>query len=104
MTPPFLSVGISTFSTLRRGSTSIPRDLRSMVSMIFFLALIMLVTVAKRGVFSLRSQVKTAGRVTRIFWRPKSTSRVTSADLLSSLSSILEQKVAEGIPRSEARI
>jgi hypothetical protein len=42
MTPPFLSDGISTFSTLSLGVTSIPRLLISIVSIGFFLAFMIL--------------------------------------------------------------
>lgn len=104
ITPPFLSVGTSTFSTFSLGCTSIPRSCRLIVSIGFFFALIMLYTLANLGVFSLRSHVNTAGSDTLIFCRPKSTSRVTSANLLSAESSILELKVAEGRPIREARI
>jgi hypothetical protein len=67
MTPPFLSDGISTFSTLSLGSISMPRSFRLKISIGFFFALIILYTFAKRGVFKRRSQVKTAGRETLIF-------------------------------------
>ena len=67
ITPPFLSDGISTFSILSLGSTSMPRSFRFIVSTGFFLALIMLCTLANRGVFRRRSHVKTAGMETRIF-------------------------------------
>lgn len=104
MTPPCLSGGLSTFSTLSLGVTSIPKSARFKVSMGFFLALIMLYTLANLGVFNLRSQVNTAGKDTRIFWRPKSTSLVTVALLLSSDNSIFELKVADGMPKMEAKI
>jgi hypothetical protein len=104
MTPPFLSDGISTFSTLSLGSISIPRSFKLIVSIGFFLALIILWILANRGVFRRRSQVKTAGRETRIFYNPKSTSLVTSADFPSAENSIFELNVAEGIPIKAAKI
>jgi hypothetical protein len=75
-----------------------------MVSTGFFLALIMLYTLANLGVFSLKSQVKIAGKDTCIFWRPKSTSLVTSAVLLSEENLIAELNVAVGMPINEPRI
>ena len=92
--PPALSGGFSTFSIFRRGSTLMPKSAKLIVSTGFFLALMMFYTLAKRGVFSLRSQENMAGKDTYIFCRPKSTSLVTVASL-SPISS-LEAKVAAG--------
>lgn len=102
--PPCLSDGISTFSTLSLGVTSMPRSAKFTCSIGFFLALIILWTLANLGVFNLRSQVKTAGNLTSIFYKPKSTSLVTVAFLFAASSSILELKVADGIPKIDPSI
>ena len=94
-TPPALSDGLSTFSIFRRGSTFSPKSAKLIVSTGFFFALMIFYTLAKRGVFSLKSHEKMAGKDTETFCRPKSTSLVTVASLLSPIS-ILEAKVAEG--------
>jgi hypothetical protein len=98
ITPPYLSVGLSTFSTFSLGSASIPKSFKRIVSIVFFFALMILCTLANLGVFSLRSQVNTAGKDTCIFCNPKSTSLVTSADFPSSDNYIRELNVAQGIP------
>lgn len=48
--------------------------------------------------------MKTAGKDTLIFYRPKSTSLVTVAFFMSSENSIFELKVADGIPRIDPSI
>jgi hypothetical protein len=68
------------------------------------LAFKILLTLANLGVFSLRSQVNTAGRVTSTFYNPKSTSLRIVALLLSSEKIISELKVAAGTPILDARI
>ena len=104
MTPPFLSVGLSTFSTFSLGVTSIPRSSSFINSIGFFFALMMFCTLANLGVLSLKSQVKTAGNEIFIFYRPKSTSLVTIKLFPSSVYSIFELNVAEGSPKIDARI
>ncbi len=54
-----------------------PVDSAVIVSMGFFLAFMMLGSVAYRGSFSRRSAVSTAGSFTCSVWRPPSTSRTT---------------------------
>ena len=63
-TPPALSGGLSTFSTLSLGSTLIPKSARLRVSTGFFLALMIFWTLANLGVFSLKSTEKIAGKDT----------------------------------------
>ena len=96
--PPFLSGGISTFSTFTLGWKSIPNSSNFNVSIGFFFALSIDYTLAKRGLFKRRSQVNTAGKDTLIFCNPKSTSLVTVAFLPLSSNSIFDEKVAEGMP------
>jgi len=102
ITPPARSVGDSTFSIFNRGVTSIPNDSSVISSTGFFFAFKIFYTFANRGVFSLRSTVNTAGKVTSIYWRPKSTSLVTRAE--PSWNSIFELKVAHGTSNIEASI
>jgi len=68
----------------------------------FFLALSIFYTLAKRGVFNLRSTVNTAGRLTSTYCIPKSTSRITFAEDVSR--SIFELNVAQGMSMIEAKI
>lgn len=102
--PPFLSAGISTFSTFNLGWKSIPNSSNLNVSIGFFLALRIDCTFAKRGLFKRKSQVNTAGKDTCIFYNPKSTSLVTNAFLPLSSNSIFDEKVAEGMPMIAPRI
>lgn len=62
MTPPALSGGLSTFSTVSLGSTSIPKSAKLIISTGFFLALMIFYTFANLGVFNLKSQVRIAGK------------------------------------------
>ena len=61
-------------------------------------------TLANRGVFRRKSTVKIAGSDSSIYCRPKSTSRVTKAELLSSAKAISELKVAAGTSMMLAKI
>jgi hypothetical protein len=63
-TPPNLSTGGLTFSILILGVISIPKSSSIIVSTLFFFAYRILLTFANLGVFSLKSQVKIAGRDT----------------------------------------
>jgi len=103
-TPPSLSRGAFTSSTTILGSTSIPKSSSLIASTLFFLAFKMLLTLANLGVFNLKSQLKIAGRDTWTFYKPKSTSLKTLADVLSSAKFISELNVTAGIPIFDARI
>ena len=74
-----------------------PNSSKDKTSTLFFLAFNILFTLANLGVFKRRSQVNTAGKDTFYFCRPKSTSRVMVASVLSSEKTISEQNVAAGI-------
>jgi hypothetical protein len=103
-TPPSRSIGALTSSITTLGAVSKPRSSSAITSTLFFFAFKIDLTLANLGVLSLKSQVKTAGSVTEIFYNPKSTSLRTTAWLLSSENAISELKLAVGMFMREPRI
>mmetsp|Transcript_18327 Transcript_18327/g.54168 ORF Transcript_18327/g.54168 Transcript_18327/m.54168 type:complete len:218 (+) Transcript_18327:386-1039(+) len=79
--------GSSTLTVVRCFLISTPRSAGVILSIFFFLAFMMLGSVAYRGSFSRKSAVTTAGRGMLSVSRPESTSRVTVALPPSTFSS-----------------
>mmetsp|Transcript_22629 Transcript_22629/g.76017 ORF Transcript_22629/g.76017 Transcript_22629/m.76017 type:complete len:274 (-) Transcript_22629:58-879(-) len=90
--------GSATCNTSSLGSSPTPRSSGESFSIFFFLAFMMLGSVAYRGSLRRRSVVTTAGSFTPMVSRPPSTSRTTSASAAPSLIRSSEANVAWGQP------